>query len=154
MAENFSARSAIVSQQPNTTLDRNNNLKRKRHCKIWRFSWPKPGWLEPLLKITRGTKKHYIVIEPVWPPTKLWTNTSRFASHVSRSRIMVPFASWCKPRLVFSRTIGPGPVLSKWKRVLFDLITHFVYSIHFISFNLAPYWQDLLTIVTYKENIH
>ena len=28
------------------------------------------------------------------------------------------------------------------ERVLFDLITHFVYSIHFISFHLAPYWQD------------
>ena len=55
--ELFSEVSAHVFQQPNTTLDRNNNLKRKRQCKIWRFSWPRPGSLEPLLKITRGTKK-------------------------------------------------------------------------------------------------
>ena len=55
--ELFSEVSAQVLQQPNTTLDRNNNLKRKRQCKIWRFSWPRLGSLEPLLKITRGTKK-------------------------------------------------------------------------------------------------
>ena len=55
--ELFSEVSGQVSQQPNTTLDQNNNLKRKRQCKIWRFSWPKLGSLEPLLKITRGTKK-------------------------------------------------------------------------------------------------
>ena len=55
--ELFSEVSAQVSQQPDTTLYRNNNLKRKRQCKIWRFSWPKPVSLEPLLKITRGTTK-------------------------------------------------------------------------------------------------
>ena len=55
--ELFNEVSAQVSQQPNTTLDWNINLKRKWQCKIWLFSWPKPVSLEPLLKITRGTKK-------------------------------------------------------------------------------------------------
>ena len=55
--ELFDEVSAQVSQQPNSKLDRNVNLKRKQQCKIWRFSWPKPVSLEPLLKITRGTKK-------------------------------------------------------------------------------------------------
>ena len=58
-----------------------------------------------------------------------------------------------KAAAYFLGTIRPGPVLSKWKSVLFDLITHFFYSVHFISFNLAPYWQDLeeYGIVTYKR---
>ena len=40
--EPFDEVSAQVSQQPGCKLDRNVNLKRKRQCKIWRFSWPKP----------------------------------------------------------------------------------------------------------------
>ena len=55
--ELFNEVSAQVSQQPNTTLEWNINLKRKWQCKIWLFSWPKPVSREPLLKITRGTKK-------------------------------------------------------------------------------------------------
>ena len=40
--ELFDEVSAQVSQQPSSKLDWNVNLKRKRQCKIWRFSWPKP----------------------------------------------------------------------------------------------------------------
>ena len=78
---------AQVSQQPNTNLARNINLKRKRQCKIWRFSWPKPivshfCSLEPLSKITRGTKRDYVIIGRVWPRNKPWT------IYTSRSRLM------------------------------------------------------------------
>ena len=78
---------AQVWQQPNTKLDRNINLKRKRQCKIWRFSWPKPivshfCTLEPLSKITRDTKRDYVIIGRVWPRNKTWT------IYTSRSRLM------------------------------------------------------------------
>ena len=36
--EPFVEVSAQASQQPSPNLDRNVNLKRKRQCKIWRFS--------------------------------------------------------------------------------------------------------------------
>ena len=90
--ELFNEVSAQVSQQPNTNLDRNISLKRKRQCKIWRFSWPKPiVWhfctLEPLSKITRGTKTDYVIIGRVWPRNKPWaiyTSSSRLMEAVDR----------------------------------------------------------------------
>ena len=83
---------AQVSQQPNTNLGRNINLKRKRQCKIWRFSRPKPivshfCALEPLSKITRGTKRDYVIIGRVWPRNKPWTiytSSSRLMEAVAR----------------------------------------------------------------------
>ena len=90
--ELFNEVSAQVSQQPNTNLDRNINLKRKKQCKIWQFSWPKPivshfCTLEPLSKITRGTKRDYVIIGPVWPRNKPWTiytSSSRLMEAVAR----------------------------------------------------------------------
>ena len=117
---------AQVSQQPNTNLARNINLKRKRQCKIWRFSWPKPivshfCSLEPLSKITRGTKRDYVIIGRVWPRNKPWT------IYTSRSRLMEAVArvgayffwnkrSYClyflhalpRPKITRPWAVGPG----------------------------------------------
>ena len=90
---------AQVSQQPNTNLGRNINLKRKRQCKIWRFSRPKPivshfCALEPLSKITRGTKRDYVIIGRVWPRNKPWTiytSSSRLMEAVARVSCSVFF---------------------------------------------------------------
>jgi len=56
------------------------------------ISWPKPivshfCTLEPLLKITRGTKTNYVIIGPVWPRNKPWTiytSSSRLMEAVAR----------------------------------------------------------------------
>ena len=64
--------SAQVSQQPSSKLDRNVNLKRKRQCKIWRFSWPEP--VVSLFCSLACTKTRYVIIGLlVWPWTKPWT---------------------------------------------------------------------------------
>ena len=61
---------AEVSQQPSTTLDQTVILKRKRQCKIWRFSWPKPiVSFYKLLQITPDAKTNYVIIRLVCPRT-------------------------------------------------------------------------------------
>ena len=70
--EPFDEVSAQVSQQPSSKLDRNVNLKRKRQCKIWRFSWPKPV-VSFFCSLAR-TKTNYVITGLVWPWTKLFIN--------------------------------------------------------------------------------
>ena len=105
--EPFDEVSAQVSQQPSSKLDRNVNLKRKRQCKIWRFSWPKPV-VSFFCSLAR-TKTNYVITGLVWPWTKLFINHlyQQFASYVSRTRINGSFRLLCKPRL-FSRINGPN----------------------------------------------
>ena len=77
MAEElFVQASAQVLQQPNTNLDQKVNLKRKRHCKLWRFSLPETivshfCSLEPLLQITGGMKKNYVISGQEWSGREL-----------------------------------------------------------------------------------
>ena len=69
--ELFDEVSAQVSQQPNSKLDRNVNLKRKQQCKIWRFSWPKP-----VVSLFWLARSHQNKLRHHWtglPPTKVWT---------------------------------------------------------------------------------
>ena len=79
--ELFDEVSAQVSQQPNSKLDRNVNLKRKRQCKIWRFSWPKA--VVSLFCSLARTKTNYVITGLVWPRTKPWT------IYTSSSRLML-----------------------------------------------------------------
>ena len=62
--------------------------------------------VEPLLKITRGSKTNYVIIGPIWLRSKPWTSYA-LASYVSRARMNSSFRVLCKPRLVFSRINGP-----------------------------------------------
>ena len=78
--ELFGEVSAQVSQKPSSKLDRNANLKRKRWCKIWRFSWPQP--VVSLFCSLARTKTNYVIIGLVWPRTKPWT------IYTSSSRLM------------------------------------------------------------------
>ena len=79
--ELFDEVSAQVSQQPNSKLDRNVNLKRKRQCKIWRFSWPKPVVSLCCCSLT-PKQLNYVIIGLVYPRTKPWT------IYTSSSRLM------------------------------------------------------------------
>ena len=66
----------------------------EKEIKIWRFSRPKPI-LFRFSQITLGTKTNYVIIGPVWPGTKPWGIIyQQFASYVSRSRKMIPFATY------------------------------------------------------------
>ena len=79
--ELFDEVSAPVSHQPSAKLDRNVNLKRKRQCKIWRFSWPKP--VVSLFCCSLTPKQlNYVIIGLVWPRSKPWT------IYTSSSRLM------------------------------------------------------------------
>ena len=96
--ELFDEVSAQVSQQPSSKLDRNVNLKRKRQCKIWQFSWPKPvvSLFCSLARSHQNKLRHH------------WTGLAadeavnhlyqQFASDVSRNRINGSFCLLCKPR--------------------------------------------------------
>ena len=128
------------------------------------------------MKITRGTKKTTSSLDrsgcqlSCEPIQAVRVSCRPFSNEWFLSRLDVSRGQ-SKPRLVFSRIIGPGPVLSKWKRVLFDLITHFVYSSHFsllppdllyfksvavlmydVSNNTLP--PQISNLFNYQHNIH
>ena len=77
--------SAQVSQQPRSKLDQNVNLKRKRHCKIWQFSWPKP--VVSLFCLLARTKTNYLYTSPLD-----WSGCGR-----SREPFTPAVRVWCKP---------------------------------------------------------
>ena len=103
--ELFVQASAQVLQQPNTNLDQNVNLKRKRHCKLWRFSLPETivshfCSLEPLLQITGGMKKNYVISGQEWSGRELSREPfiRAVVFYVSRSYINSSFHVLYKPR--------------------------------------------------------